>query len=93
MEKCHYCNEEAVGICSRCQNLGCKDHLTLLPNQDRTDMFIIKGKDPLNFAALCNECRKQEQRKKMTVAITIVIIIIIVGLTILVMRLAGFWFW
>ncbi len=93
MEKCHYCDNEAVGICSRCQNHGCKDHLTLLPNEERTDMFIIKGKTPFNFAAICNDCRKKEQRKKMTVAITIVIIVSIIGIAILTMRLAGFWFW
>jgi hypothetical protein len=93
MEKCSYCDNESVGICSICQQPACKDHLTLLPNQERKEMFLIEGKKPLTFATKCNECQKREQKKRITVAITIVAIISLIGLAVIVMRLAGYWFW
>jgi hypothetical protein len=93
MEKCIYCENESVGICSTCHQPACKDHLTLLPNQERKEMFIIEGKKPLTFVAVCNECQKREQKKRIAVAISIVAIISLIGIVVIVMRLAGYWFW
>jgi hypothetical protein len=93
MEKCFYCDNESVGICIRCQQPACKEHLTLLPNQENKQMFLIEGKKPLSFAAICDECQQKEKRKGLRVAIVIVIIVTILGLAVMAMRLAGYWFW
>ncbi|NHJ46712.1 MAG: hypothetical protein FK733_02880 [Asgard group archaeon] len=93
MEKCVYCDNESVGICIRCQQQACKEHLTLLPNQDQKQMFLIEGQQSLDFQAICNQCRQRQKKKSMTVAITIVVIVSLIGIAVIAMRLAGYWFW